>query len=106
MLAQACLADEAVHRNWDVYAVFISNEGRTVSPAFGIRMRCIIDFGLKAALWKQRQRASAVDSFVVWDYHVILVLKPLKSGRDPAKQVGSSSANCDQCELNHNSKND
>lgn len=39
---------------WDIYVVFISNDNKTV------------------ALWRQKARKE----IVVWDYHVILVLRP------------------------------
>ncbi|KAI1788484.1 N-terminal glutamine amidase-domain-containing protein [Ganoderma leucocontextum] len=44
---------------WETYVVFISNPGKTV------------------ALWSQTLRAPNV---VVWDYHVVLVLRPAASG--------------------------
>jgi len=40
---------------WNIYAVFISNQSKTV------------------ALWKQR-KANSPSSPVVWDYHVVLLL--------------------------------
>ncbi|GBE82628.1 hypothetical protein SCP_0410130 [Sparassis crispa] len=56
LLAQAFTARKETERDWrwDVYAVFVSNPGKTV------------------ALWKQKAR----DDIVVWDYHVVLVLRP------------------------------
>ena len=38
LLAKTCLEDEIVNRDWDVYAVFISNEGRSVRHSFQLGM--------------------------------------------------------------------
>ncbi|TDL27583.1 hypothetical protein BD410DRAFT_713906 [Rickenella mellea] len=54
LLAQSFSNENAVREQWDIYVVFISNETKTV------------------ALWRHKYD----DSVVVWDYHVILILKP------------------------------
>ncbi|TBU60678.1 N-terminal glutamine amidase-domain-containing protein [Dichomitus squalens] len=65
LLAQTFLA-EASSRvapwPWEIYVVFVSNHGKTV------------------ALWAQKLRASDV---VVWDYHVVLVLRKAANGAHP-----------------------
>ncbi|KAL5533029.1 hypothetical protein ACEPAF_4805 [Sanghuangporus sanghuang] len=65
LLVKRFLQDEQLRARWNVYAVFISNNTRTV------------------ALWCQKIR----EDVVVWDYHVILALIPRVSrtstGRSP-----------------------
>nr|VWP00499.1 Mitogen-activated protein kinase (EC [Ganoderma boninense] len=64
LLAQNFLAEAHTQTSrglawpWEIYVVFISNRGKTV------------------ALWSQKLRAPQV---VVWDYHVVLVLRPAAS---------------------------
>ncbi|KZV71774.1 hypothetical protein PENSPDRAFT_605295 [Peniophora sp. CONT] len=53
LLAQHFQANVEVVRDWDIYVLFISNENKTV------------------ALWRQKARPDVV----VWDYHVILLLR-------------------------------
>ncbi|PIL30513.1 hypothetical protein GSI_07213 [Ganoderma sinense ZZ0214-1] len=67
LLAQNFLAEAHTQASrglawpWELYVVFISNRRKTV------------------ALWSQRLRAPQV---VVWDYHVVLVLRPAASVPD------------------------
>ncbi|KAI3610746.1 protein n-terminal glutamine amidohydrolase [Moniliophthora roreri] len=56
LLAQNFLRDAQIVSNWDLFAVFISNAAQTV------------------ALWNQKL-AQEPGLPVVWDYHVILVLR-------------------------------
>ncbi|KAF9646275.1 hypothetical protein BDM02DRAFT_3130510 [Thelephora ganbajun] len=63
LLAASFLAIPDFRNSWDLSVVFISNRTKTV------------------ALWNQRPaRAEGVP--IVWDYHVVLVLRPLFSSRD------------------------
>ncbi|GLB35398.1 putative btb poz domain-containing protein [Lyophyllum shimeji] len=57
LLAQKFLGDPDVMRDWQMFAVFISNHTKTV------------------ALWNQRL-AQQPHFPVVWDYHVVLLLRP------------------------------
>ncbi|PFH52422.1 hypothetical protein AMATHDRAFT_74213 [Amanita thiersii Skay4041] len=57
LLCQTFLADPQISNTWDTYCVFISNQGQSV------------------ALWNQKKaRESGLP--VVWDYHVVLLLRP------------------------------
>ncbi|KAF7972662.1 hypothetical protein HWV62_17346 [Athelia sp. TMB] len=56
LLAQRFAGEAAIERVFDIFAVFISNASKTV------------------ALWNQRLAASPGD-VVVWDYHVVLLLR-------------------------------
>ncbi|KII89001.1 hypothetical protein PLICRDRAFT_592736 [Plicaturopsis crispa FD-325 SS-3] len=73
LLAHAFQGAQDVVDAWDVFVVFISNESKTV------------------ALWNQRA-ASAEGRPIVWDYHVILVLRP----RSNPAAVSASSADTDR----------
>ncbi|KAL5490419.1 hypothetical protein ACEPAI_5252 [Sanghuangporus weigelae] len=66
LLAKTWLQDEQVRAHWSVYAVFISNNTRTV------------------ALWSQKIH----EDVVVWDYHVFLALKPRVSRMSTGREVG------------------
>ncbi|KAL5511532.1 hypothetical protein ACEPAH_4749 [Sanghuangporus vaninii] len=66
LLVKRLLQDEQVRAGWCVYAVFISNNTRTV------------------ALWSQKIR----EDVVVWDYHVILALKPRVSRTSAGREFG------------------
>lgn len=61
LLAQALSSQAATDENgpWDLFVVFISNNGKTV------------------ALWNQK----AHKDFIIWDYHVILALCPTTASR-------------------------
>ncbi|KAF9815441.1 hypothetical protein IEO21_04612 [Rhodonia placenta] len=61
LLAQALSSQAATDENgpWDLFVVFISNNGKTV------------------ALWNQK----AHKDFIIWDYHVILALRPTTASR-------------------------
>ncbi|KAF9246118.1 N-terminal glutamine amidase-domain-containing protein [Melanogaster broomeanus] len=61
LLVKRFLTPPENRQKWDVFAVFISNPTRTV------------------ALWNQRM-ASSRDTAVVWDYHVVLVLRSRSGG--------------------------
>ncbi|KAF9452261.1 hypothetical protein P691DRAFT_722298 [Macrolepiota fuliginosa MF-IS2] len=65
LLCQEFMTRKDVHEHWEVWAVFISNERKTV------------------ALWEQKV-AREEGAPVVWDYHVILLLE--------AKGIGNGSA--------------
>ncbi|KDQ59505.1 hypothetical protein JAAARDRAFT_127313 [Jaapia argillacea MUCL 33604] len=56
LLAQSFLESNVVISVWEPFVVFISNTTKSV------------------ALWNQK--AAEVDGLVVWDYHVVLVLRP------------------------------
>ncbi|KXN82573.1 Protein N-terminal glutamine amidohydrolase [Leucoagaricus sp. SymC.cos] len=56
LLCQELMVRQDVRERWEVWAVFISNENKTV------------------ALWEQKA-ARVAGAPVVWDYHCILVLK-------------------------------
>ncbi|EGN95453.1 hypothetical protein SERLA73DRAFT_186466, partial [Serpula lacrymans var. lacrymans S7.3] len=72
LLAKYFLDQPSVKRRWDIFAIFISNATKMV------------------ALWNQRKAAFA-DVAVVWDYHVILAMRPrspfVSSAGDPAAQT-------------------
>ncbi|KAH8117519.1 N-terminal glutamine amidase-domain-containing protein [Phellopilus nigrolimitatus] len=71
LLASAFLEDPIVRASWHAYAIFISNPAKTV------------------ALWSQKQRTDVV----VWDYHVVLMLKPLAN--KSSRGAGRPEANAD-----------
>jgi len=56
LLAQSFLHNPLIVNDWDVFVVFISNATKTV------------------CLWKQAL-ARAENAFVIWDYHVVLLLR-------------------------------
>ncbi|KAI0060807.1 hypothetical protein BV25DRAFT_1788462, partial [Artomyces pyxidatus] len=58
LLARVFHARDAVRDAWDVFVVFISNHAKSV------------------ALWNQK----AGENLVVWDYHVVLCLRPKSPG--------------------------
>ncbi|KZP20776.1 hypothetical protein FIBSPDRAFT_692145, partial [Athelia psychrophila] len=68
LLARQFALDPALARAWDVFAVFISNGSKTV------------------ALWNQRLAATPGE-VVVWDYHVVLLLR-VKAKHLDANQRG------------------
>ncbi|TCD65624.1 hypothetical protein EIP91_002429 [Steccherinum ochraceum] len=64
LLAQALQDGGPEARHWEAFAVFISNQSKTV------------------ALWNQQAR----DGVVVWDYHVVLVVRPINHASDDPSQ--------------------
>lgn len=90
LLCRALLQTPSVTELWDIFVVFISNANKAV----GIRlwpsplvMRVFIDITLftQVALWYQKT-ARSPDYPVVWDYHVILVLRPRR--KEHTKETG------------------
>ena len=74
LLAQALHAQASHRSQWDVFVVVISNLTRSVSLP---NLYCVSKSQLFAqvALWNQKgSRGASIP--VVWDYHVILVLRP------------------------------
>jgi len=69
LLAEAFSArkDADIGWPWDIYIVFISNPGKTV------------------ALWQQKAR----EDVVVWDYHVVLVLRAQTPSRSEVRTRGA-----------------
>ncbi|KIM59222.1 hypothetical protein SCLCIDRAFT_126591 [Scleroderma citrinum Foug A] len=66
LLIQRFLAQPEINKHWSVYAVFISNQTKTV------------------ALWQQKA-AITRDKAVIWDYHVILALRGFLDEGTPAR---------------------
>ncbi|KAI0035960.1 N-terminal glutamine amidase-domain-containing protein, partial [Vararia minispora EC-137] len=66
LLAQRFDADATLTATWDPFVLFVSNCHRTV------------------VLWKQKAGAisGSTDGLVVWDYHVLFILRP-KTGETP-----------------------
>jgi protein N-terminal glutamine amidohydrolase len=56
LLAETFSRDSAVEETWDIFAVFISNDTRTVAL-------------------RNQKLAREENGVVVWDYHVVLVLR-------------------------------
>jgi hypothetical protein len=89
LLAASFLQIPDFRESWDLSVVFISNHTKTVSgPLLPCRMVGAIQFitlkhncPLQVALWSQ-QAASEEQIPVVWDYHVVLALRPASSGTD------------------------
>ncbi|KIP07969.1 hypothetical protein PHLGIDRAFT_35193 [Phlebiopsis gigantea 11061_1 CR5-6] len=74
---------------WDPYVVFISNHQKTHQRTRVLREKYTRADGLwarQAALWHQK----AAEGPVVWDYHVVLVLRP----RARASRGGETAASC------------
>ncbi|KAF9566342.1 hypothetical protein CPC08DRAFT_814909 [Agrocybe pediades] len=71
LLCDQFLKDTSVTERWEAYAVFISNENKT------------------AALWYQKA-ARVEGNPVIWDYHVILVLRP-RNEADTLESLDSGS---------------
>ncbi|PPR04977.1 hypothetical protein CVT24_010435 [Panaeolus cyanescens] len=57
LLCQRFLKDAKIHEHWQPFVMFISNENKTV------------------ALWNQKNGREE-GTPVVWDYHVVLVIRP------------------------------
>ncbi|KAF8528220.1 N-terminal glutamine amidase-domain-containing protein [Hysterangium stoloniferum] len=66
LLAATFSRDITITHTWEIYVVFVSNASKTV------------------ALWGQKLATDPIYP-VIWDYHCILVLKPLEPG--PASSV-------------------
>ncbi|KAF8868286.1 N-terminal glutamine amidase-domain-containing protein, partial [Gymnopilus junonius] len=60
LLSKSFFDDEEMRSLWEIYVIFVSNDNKTV------------------ALWHQKA-ARSTDAAVVWDYHVILILRSRKS---------------------------
>uniref|UniRef100_A0A0W0F986 Protein N-terminal glutamine amidohydrolase n=1 Tax=Moniliophthora roreri TaxID=221103 RepID=A0A0W0F986_MONRR len=73
LLAQNFLRDAQIVSNWDLFAVFISNAAQTVRTVLWL-VRDYTNYPLQVALWNQKL-AQEPGLPVVWDYHVILVLR-------------------------------
>ncbi|THH32980.1 hypothetical protein EUX98_g1205 [Antrodiella citrinella] len=70
LLGQALLADPAsfgLSARWEAYAVFISNEHKSV------------------ALWRQK----AGQDLIIWDYHVVLIVRPAPHEQDTSAGISS-----------------
>ncbi|THH08212.1 hypothetical protein EW145_g2854 [Phellinidium pouzarii] len=65
LLAKTFIEDRTTCELWRVYAIFISNRSKSV------------------ALWQQKLR----EDVVLWDYHVILALRPRHSGPAAGRRV-------------------
>ena len=80
LLCQNFVEDQSLKDLWEMFAVFISNSDKTVSGHNFVYdlsqwqltcMRCFV----KVALWYQK--AAQIDrNPVIWDYHVVLLLRP------------------------------
>ena len=77
---------------WEIFVIFISNSNKTVSDS----MNTILEPGhltcslflcgcfVKVALWYQKAARFEGDP-VVWDYHVVLLLRPRQTVEESAK---------------------
>ena len=103
-LATSFLAMPDFRESWDLSVVFISNATKTASlisyPPLAVAVSCsslhrlmVVNTPMiyipQVALWSQRA-AGAQGSSIVWDYHVVLALRPRYSSQDDGDDGGSS----------------
>ena len=86
LLCQNFEQNQSLRDSWEIFAVFISNSNKTVcGTTFQVfeptPNKCPFFFfgggNIKAALWYQKA-AQLEGGPVVWDYHVVLLLRPRK----------------------------
>jgi hypothetical protein len=82
-LADLFVKQLSITRVWDVSVVFISNKSKAVRLT-AIHVATATYAVSQVALWNQKLAESA-DCAVLWDYHVILVLR-LRSEHRTARQ--------------------
>jgi len=93
------LKQSSIKDVWDVSVVFVSNEAKAVCVPVAIDSTSLVwtnALSVQVALWHQKLAAST-DFPVVWDYHVVLILR-LRSEHMAGSQI-SDAADAPECEI-------
>lgn len=83
------LSIKKIANYWQVFVVFISNASKTVRQTTSQARRCNLTHLWQVALWHQ-SAACDPEQAIVWDYHVILILKARKAPQTTTAQSGQA----------------